>query len=120
MNMHARDIGQQFLIKLLHMLMMLDMRIENSHLTATDTCANIGHTIVVANGRMLIVRISIARLRSIPHNLIGILRFATNESATGTIAFKGRHILRRCGRDLKDGQHAAVEKEDRPLRAGPE
>lgn len=120
MNMHARDIGQQFLIKLPHMLMMLDMRIENSHLTATDTCANIGHTIVVANGRMLIVWISIARLRSIPHNLIGILRFATNESAAGTIAFKGRHILRRCGRDLKDGQHAAVDKEDRPLRAGPE
>ena len=88
--MHARDIGQQFLIKLLHMLMMLDMRIDNSHLAATDTCANIGHAIVVANGRMLIVRISIARLRSIPHNLIGILRFATNESATGTIAFKGR------------------------------
>ena len=88
--MHARDIGQQFLIKLPHMLMMLDMRIENSHLTATDTCANIGHTIVVANGRMLIVWISIARLRSIPHNLIGILRFATNESATGTIAFGTR------------------------------
>lgn len=90
MNMHARDIGQQFLIKLLHMLMMLDMRIENSHLASTDTCTNIGHTIVVANGRMLIVRISIARLRSIPHNLIGILRFATNESATGTIAFGAR------------------------------
>ena len=53
MNMHARDIGQQFLIKLLHMLMMLDMRIENSHLAATDTCADIGHTIVVANGSML-------------------------------------------------------------------
>lgn len=87
MNMHARDIGQQFLIKLPHMLMMLDMRIENSHLAATDTCANIGHTIVVANGRMLIVRISIARLRSIPHNHIGILRFATNESAAGTIVF---------------------------------
>lgn len=118
--MHARHIGQQFLIKLPHMLMMLDMRIENSHLAATDTCTNIGHTIVVANGSLLVVRISIARLRSIPHNLIGILRFATNESATGTIAFKGRHILRRCGRDLKDGQHAAVEKEDRPLRAGPE
>ena len=118
--MHARDIGQQFLIKFPHMLMMLDMRIKNSHLTSTDTCANIVHTVVVANGRMLIVRISIARLRSIPHNLIGILRFATNESATGTIAFKGRHILRRCGGDLKDGQHAAVDKEDRPLRAGPE
>lgn len=90
MNMHARDIGQQFLIKLPHMLMMLDTRIENSHLAATDTCANFGHTIVVANGRMLIVMISIARLRSIPHNLIGILRFATNESATGTIAFGAR------------------------------
>ena len=118
--MHARDIGQQFLIKLPHMLMMLDTRIENSHLAATDTCTNIGHTIVVADGRMLIVRISIARLRSIPHNHIGILRFATNESATGTIDVKGRQILRRCGRDLKDGQHAAVDKEDRPLRAGPE
>lgn len=90
MNMHARNIGQQFLVKLLHMLMMLDMRIKNSHLAATDTCTNIGHTIVVANGRMLIERISIARLRSIPHNLIGILRFATNESATGTIAFGAR------------------------------
>lgn len=87
MNMHARHIGQQFLVKLPHMLMMLDMRIENSHLAATDTCTNIGHTIVVANGRMLIVRISIARLRSIPHNLIGILGIAANKSATGTIVF---------------------------------
>lgn len=90
MDMNTRHIGQQFLIKLLHMLMMLDMRIKHRHLVATDTCTNIGHTIVVANGRMLIVRISIARLRSIPHNLIGILRFATSESATGTIAFGAR------------------------------
>ena len=120
MNMHARDIGQQFLIKLLHMTMVSDVGIEDSHLTTADTRTDIGHSVVVANGSMLVVRISIARLRSIPHNLIGILRFATNESAAGTIAFKGRHILRRCGGDLKDGQHAAVDKEDRPLRAGPE
>ena len=90
MNMHARDIGQQFLIKLLHMLMMLDMRIENSHLAATDTCADIGHTIVVADGSVLVVWIGITSLCRIPHNLIGILRFATNESATGTIAFGAR------------------------------
>ena len=45
MDMNTRHIGQQFLIKLLHMLMMLDMRIKNSHLAATDTCTNIGHTI---------------------------------------------------------------------------
>ena len=90
MNMHARDIGQQFLVKLPHMLMMLDMRIENSHLAATDTCTNIGHTIVVANGSLLVVWIGITSLCRIPHNLIGILRFATNESATGTIAFGAR------------------------------
>lgn len=28
------------------------------------------------------------------------------------IAFKRRQILRRCGRDLKDGKHASVDKED--------
>ena len=88
--MHARDIGQQFLIKLPHMLMMLDMRIKNSHLAATDTCADIGHTIVVADGSVLVVWIGITSLCRIPHNLIGILRFATNESATGTIAFGAR------------------------------
>ena len=88
--MHARDIGQQFLIKLPHMLMMLDMRIKNSHLASTDTCANIGHTIVVADGSVLVVWIGITSLCRIPHNLIGILRFATNESATGTIAFGTR------------------------------
>lgn len=90
MDMNTRHIGQQFLIKLLHMLMMLDMRIKHRHLAATDTCANIGHTIVVANGSVLVVWIGITSLCRIPHNLIGILRFATNESATGTIAFGAR------------------------------
>lgn len=81
MDMNTRHIGQQFLIKLLHMLMMLDMRIENSHLAATDTCANIGHTIVVADGSMLVVRIGITRLCRIPHDLIGIFSIAANKSA---------------------------------------
>lgn len=87
MDMNARHIGQQFLIKLLHMLMMLDMRIENSHLAATDTCANIGHTIVVADGSVLVVRICVTSLSGIPHYLIGILGIAANKSAAGTIAF---------------------------------
>ena len=88
--MHARDIGQQFLIKHPHMLVMLDMRIKNSHLTTADTRTDIGHSVVVADGSVLVVWIGITSLCRIPHNLIGILRFATNESATGTIAFGAR------------------------------
>lgn len=78
MDMNARDIGQQFLIKLLNMLMMLDMRIENSHMAATDTRTNIGHTIVVADGSVLVVRIGVTSLSGIPHYLIGIIRIAAN------------------------------------------
>ena len=35
---------------------MSDMRILNLHLTASDTHTHITHTVIVADGRMLIVR----------------------------------------------------------------
>ena len=64
------------------MLVMVDMFLYHRHLSATDTCTNITHTIVVANGRMLIVRISITRLRGIPHDGILVLHALTNQGAT--------------------------------------
>ena len=61
MDMHAPHLFQTVPHKNLHMLVMVDMFLYHRHLSATDTCTNITHTIVVANGRMLIVRISITR-----------------------------------------------------------
>ena len=88
---------------------MLDMRIQNSHLAATDTRTNIRHTIIVTDSRMLIIRIRITSLRSIPHNLIGILRIAANESAaTGSrnhlIAVERQHAVL-----AESSEHLTVE-----------
>ena len=81
MNMHARDIGQQFLVKLLHMTMVSDVGIEDSHLTTADTRTDIGHSVVVADGSVLVVRIGITSLCRIPHDLIGVFCIAADKSA---------------------------------------
>ena len=59
--------------------MMSNMILENSHLTTADTRTNIRHTIVVANLGMLVVRISITCLCSVPHNVVGILVITANK-----------------------------------------
>ena len=76
-----RNIGQQFLVKLLHMTMVSDVGIEDSHLTATDTSTHVRHTIVVADGSVLVVWIGITSLCRIPHDLIGVFCIAANKSA---------------------------------------
>ncbi len=81
-DMHTPYIFQQFFIKCLNVLVMGNVVIKYRHLSATDTCAYIRHTIIIANGSMLIVRISIACLYSIPHDAIGILPITAYQRAT--------------------------------------
>ena len=72
------------------MLVMSNMGIENGHLAAAYTGAYIGHTVVVSDGSVLIVRICIAGLCCLPHNLIGIFRIAANQ---GTTTGSGNHLI---------------------------
>ena len=64
------------------MLVMGYMRIEHCHLSTTDTRTHIAHAVVITDGRMLVIRISIARLRGIPHDGVRILGIAANERTT--------------------------------------
>ena len=90
MHTYALHILQQFFIQSLHMLMMSNVRLRHGHLSATDTGTNITHTIIVADCRMLIIRISIACLSSIPHNGIFIFGIPANQS---TAARSGNHLI---------------------------
>ena len=69
MYMNARHISQQFFVHLLHVLMMSKVVIYHRHLTTAYTGTDIGHTVVVTNFLMLIVRIALTVLRSVHHNL---------------------------------------------------
>ena len=89
-DMNPRNVSKEFLVEGLDVLVMSDMRIENGHLAAADTSAYIGHTVVVADGSMLIVRICIAGLGGIPHNLVSLFRIAANE---GAASGSGNHLV---------------------------
>ena len=80
--MNTRNILQQFHIQGLYMFMMSDMIIQNRHLSTTDTGTNITHSIIIPDCRMLIIRISIARLGSIPHHVVGFLGIPADQSTT--------------------------------------
>ena len=80
--MNTFHILQQFLIQCLNMLVVGNMRICNSHLPTTNTGTNVAHTIIITDSRMLIVRISITSLGSIPHNSIFVLCIPANQSTT--------------------------------------
>ena len=72
------------------MLMMVDMRLRDSHLTTTDTSTDIRHAVVVTDSLMLIIRVSFASLRSIPHNGILVLGILANQRAA---ARGGNHLV---------------------------
>ena len=67
----AGNIGQKLFVERLHMFMVFDVFVRHRHLAATDTGADVRHTIVVSNLFMLIVRIALSSLSGIPHNRIG-------------------------------------------------
>ncbi len=114
-DMHARDVRQQFLIQPLHMLMMGDMRTENRHLTSAYAGADVGHTVVVADGRVLVVRIGVTRLGGIPHDFIRILGTAADEGASAgsrnhLVAVERQHaVFPECS------EHLPVEARAHPL-----
>ena len=62
--------------------MMSDMCIQNSHLTTSDTCTYVWHTVVVTNLCMLVVGISITGLSCMPHHVVGIFPVLADESTT--------------------------------------
>ena len=88
------------------MLVVSNMVVKHSHLTTTDTSTHVTHAIVVADSSMLIVRISITSLSSIPHHLVGFILVAANQGATTRrgnhlIAVKRQHtILAKCAKHL--------------------
>ena len=97
-DMHARNLLQQFFIQRLDMFMMGNMVIQYRHLTTTNTSTHIRHTIVIANSTVLIVRISITSLCSIPHHLVGILRITANQrtstrSSNHLVAIERQHTI---------------------------
>ena len=70
--------------------MMSDVILQYSHLTTTDTRTNITHTVVVTDGSMLIVRISITSLGSIPHHVVLALGILANQ---GTTTRSSNHLV---------------------------
>ena len=84
--MHALHVLQQLFIKSLHVLMVLQMLLNHRHLPTADTGAYIRHTIVIPNLLVLIVRIALAVLRGIHHNLPPLILVTRNQStATGGV-----------------------------------
>ena len=112
MQCNALNILQQLAIHLLHMLMMGDMRIKNRHLTAADTGTHIAHAVVITDGRVLVVRISITRLSSVPHDGVRILGIAAD---TRTTTRSGDHLVaveRQHAKLTERTEHLTVETRD--------
>ena len=72
MDGDAGDIGEQMFVQSLDVVMMGDVGVEDGHLATANTGADVAHTVVIADGLMLIIRITLAGLRGEPHNLIPI------------------------------------------------
>ena len=66
-DMDSRYIGQQILVLLLHVLMVGDMVVSNSHLATTDAGTDIAHTVVEAYLLVLIVRVTLTVLSDVHH-----------------------------------------------------
>ena len=79
---NTRNVLHQILIQSLNVLMVSNVLIEYRHLTTTNTRAYIWHTIVETDSCMLIVRICITGLSSVPHDCVCILSITTNQSTT--------------------------------------
>lgn len=81
MESQAGDVGEQFGISLLHPPMVVDTAVDNLHLGPTDTRTEVGHSVIVSDFLMLIIRISLAGLRGIPHYASARILVGADESA---------------------------------------
>ena len=86
----AIHIRQQLLIERLHMLMVRNMLIHNRHLTTTNACTHIAHSIIIADFLVLIIRITLAILRGIHHHLAPSLVGRRNQR---TATAGGNHLI---------------------------
>ena len=59
--------------------MMGNMFVEDFHLSTTNACTDITHTIIVAHSFVMIVRISLSSLSSIPHDTIAGFAIRTDQ-----------------------------------------
>ena len=89
------------------MLMVSNMCIKDSHLTTTNTCTHITHAVVVTNLRMLIIRIRIARLSCMPHDIIRIL-IASADQRTTTRGCNHLVAVERKHTETKGAQHLTI------------
>ena len=84
---HARHIFKQFTIQSLHMFMMFNMFVGHKHLSASDAGADITHAVVISYGSMLIIRISVTGLGSIPHDVIFAFDVVANQGAASRSSY---------------------------------
>ena len=63
------------------------MVIQHSHLPAADTCTDVRHSVVVSNLLVLVVRITLAVLRGVHHNLAPVLLILGDESAAARSSY---------------------------------
>ena len=82
--------------------------VEHRHLSAADTGADVRHAVVVTDGRVLVVGVSIAGLSGIPHHLVGVLCAAANQ---GTAARGRNHLV------AVERQHAVLSERTEHLSA---
>ena len=109
MDLNTRHISQQLLVQLLHVLVMRQVVLHHRHLPTADTCADVGHPIIIADLLVLIVRIALAVLRSVHHDPAPlIIRRSDERAATGG----GDHLVavERQHAELSEGAAAAPGK----------
>ena len=70
MHLDAGDILEQFTIKFLHMLVVGDVVVNDSHLPPADSGTDVAHTIVVADVLVLIIRVAFTSLGGIEKYLV--------------------------------------------------
>ena len=66
MESDVGDVFQQLAVERLDVAVVGDMVVDDSHLAAADACADVRHSVVVAYGLMLVIRIAFAGLCGIP------------------------------------------------------
>ena len=90
MNLNAWYVSKQFLIQILNILVVCDVLIRHCQLSTANAGTHIRQTIVVANGLVLIVRITLACLSGIPHNLVFVFFRLADQCTT---ARGGNHLV---------------------------
>ena len=81
---HHKHVFEQFLVKLEDMLVMVDMVVDDGHLATPDTSADVRHAVVIADGLMLVVRISLAGLGGEENSVLFGLQIVADQCSSPT------------------------------------